>query len=108
MFRRQTEAIGSSLDAASDPATAEPRLRISRFRPGMPDEFAEVDMNWPDLLRGITAVGGGYGDAVATLRMAKEQGVLTDQLAFDPLPKFQRTYYRVPTDSDTDDSTESE
>lgn len=76
------------------------RFRISRFRPGQEDAFAEVDATWPAILRGITEVGGGYGDAVATLRMAKEQGVLVDQLAFDPLPQFQRTYYR---DQDADD-----
>lgn len=108
VFRRQTEAIGSSLDASSDQTAGKPKLRISRFRPGMPDEFAEVDMTWPDLLRGITAVGGAYGDAVATLRMAKEQGVLTDQLAFDPLPKFQRTYYRAPNDADADEISDSD
>lgn len=75
-------------------ATTPQRLRISRFRPGKPDAFAEVDATVEGLLRGITEVGGVYGDAVATLRMAKEQGFLLDQLAFDPLPKSQRTYYR--------------
>ncbi len=70
------------------------KLRISRFRPGKPDAFAEVDATVAGLLRGITEVGGFYGDAVATLRIAKSQGILIDQLAFDPLPKSQRTYYR--------------
>ncbi len=85
---RPLEAAGK----ASDAGTA--RLRISRFRPGKSDAFAEVDATVAGLLHGITEVGGGYGDAVATLRMAKEQEILVDQLAFDPLPKSKRTYYR--------------
>ncbi|EMI56665.1 flagellar P-ring protein [Rhodopirellula sallentina SM41] len=80
------------------------RLRISRFRPGRPDAFAEVDATLAGLIRGITEVGGGYGDTVATLRMAKEQGVLVDQLAFDPLPKSKRTYYR--DDESDEDATD--
>jgi hypothetical protein len=81
------------------------RLRISRFRPGTPDAFAEVDATLAGMVRGIAEVGGVYGDAVATLRMAKEQGVLVDQLAFDPLPKSQRTYHRDEADlaDDADD-----
>ncbi len=82
---------------ATDGKTADAgagRLRISRFRPGEPDVFTEVDASVAGLLKGITEVGGVYGDAVATLRMAKQQGILKDQLAFDPLPKSQRTYYR--------------
>ncbi|TWT67279.1 flagellar basal body P-ring protein [Allorhodopirellula solitaria] len=84
------------------------RLRISRFRPGKPDAFAEVDANVASLIRGITEVGGVYGDAIATLRMAKEQGMLVDQLAFDPLPKSQRTYYRDGADSESEEDDESD
>ncbi|MCM2370049.1 flagellar basal body P-ring protein FlgI [Aporhodopirellula aestuarii] len=84
------------------------RLRISRFRPGRPDAFAEVEANLAGLIRGITEVGGGYGDAVATLRMAKEQGVLVDQLAFDPLPKSQRTYLRDHDSSEDDEELEDD
>jgi hypothetical protein len=100
--------VGSALNSSDKNAPSMKKLRISRFRPGMPDEFAEVDSTWSDLLRGITEVGGGYGDAIATLRMAKEQGVLIDQLAFDPLPKFQRTYYRDSDDSDAETAKEPE
>ncbi|TWT93133.1 flagellar basal body P-ring protein FlgI [Neorhodopirellula pilleata] len=87
-------------------ATSAGRFRISRFRPGQEDAFAEIEGTWQAILRGITEVGGGYGDAVATLRMAKEQGVLVDQLAFDPLPQFQRTYYRDEETSEDDDDDE--
>lgn len=82
------------LAAGKSSGTGRAKLRISRFRPGTPDAFAEVDATVAGLLLGITEVGGVYGDAVATLRMAKSQGILTDQLAFDPLPKLLRTYYR--------------
>ncbi|MFG0255986.1 MAG: flagellar basal body P-ring protein FlgI, partial [Rhodopirellula sp. JB053] len=92
-------------DETSLSGSASARLRISRFRPGRPDAFAEVDATLAGLIRGITEVGGGYGDTVATLRMAKEQGVLVDQLAFDPLPKSKRTYYRD-DESDEDASDE--
>lgn len=86
---RPLEAAGGK-NAAAEPA----KLRISRFRPGKPDAFAEVDATVAGLLHGITEVGGVYGDAIATLRMAKSQDILTDQLAFDPLPRSHRTYYR--------------
>jgi len=103
VVRRMTEAdtnndsIGGPLGEALGKSAATSknnRLRISRFRPGRPDAFAEVDASVAGLVRGVTEVGGGYGDTVATLRMAKEQGVLVDQLAFDPLPKTERKYYR--------------
>lgn len=81
------------------------QLRISRFQAGKDDAFAEVDNTLAGILEGLTEVGGGYGDAVALLRMAKTQGILPDQLAFDPLPKNLRTYYRN-EGSDEDDSDE--
>ncbi|ELP34314.1 HEAT repeat domain-containing protein [Rhodopirellula baltica] len=81
------------------------QLRISRFQAGKDDAFAEVDNTLAGMLEGLTEVGGGYGDAVALLRMAKTQGILPDQLAFDPLPKNLRTYYRN-EGSDEDDSDE--
>lgn len=87
--------------AAGKNASVQPaKLRISRFRPGKPDAFAEVDATISGLLYGIMEVGGVYGDAIATLRMAKSQGILTDQLAFDPLPMSQRTYYRDEADDE--------
>lgn len=81
------------------------QLRISRFQAGKDDAFAEVDNTLAGMLEGLTEVGGGYGDAVALLRMVKTQGILPDQLAFDPLPKNLRTYYRN-EGSDEDDSDE--
>ncbi|SMP39309.1 P-ring protein [Neorhodopirellula lusitana] len=92
---------GSSVSQGA--GNASPQFRISRFRPGQADAFAEVEATLAGLLRGITEVGGGYGDAVATLRMAKEQGVLNDRLAFDPLPTFQRVYYRESAGESFDD-----
>ncbi|PHQ31770.1 flagellar biosynthesis protein FlgI [Rhodopirellula bahusiensis] len=81
------------------------QLRISRFQAGKDDAFAEVDNTLAAMLEGLTEVGGGYGDALSLLRMAKTQGILPDQLAFDPLPKSLRTYYRN-EGSDEDDSDE--
>lgn len=97
-----------ALSNAAVGANPAKRFRISRFRPGQEDAFTEVDNSWSGILRGITQVGGAYGDAVATLRMAKEQGALVDQLAFDPLPKFKRTYYRDDADSEEDESVDSD
>lgn len=94
--------------AESIPGGGAARLRISRFRPGRPDAFAEVDATLAGLVRGIAEVGGGYGDAVATLRMAKEQGVLVDQLAFDPLPKSRRKYYRDEDGSGEEDESDED
>ena len=46
------------------------------------------------MVAGIAKVGGGYGDVIQVLRMAKQKGYLKDELAIDPLPKPLRTYYR--------------
>jgi flagellar basal body P-ring protein FlgI len=70
------------------------QLRISRFMPGQEDQRAVVSNSVASLVRGIAAVGGGYGDAIAVLRMAKAEGYYKDQLAIDPLPRAMRTYYR--------------
>ncbi len=70
------------------------QLRISRFQPGKKDKRATVSNSVSELIEGIVAVGGGYGDVIAVLRMAKDEGYLTDQLAIDPLPKSSRTYFR--------------
>ncbi|WP_255716323.1 HEAT repeat domain-containing protein [Rhodopirellula halodulae] len=78
------------------------QLRISRFQAGKDDAFAEVDNSLAGILEGLTEVGGGYGDAIALLRMAKTKGILADQLAFDPLPKHMRTYYRDDADGDSE------
>ncbi|MGI9471182.1 MAG: flagellar basal body P-ring protein FlgI [Rubripirellula sp.] len=70
------------------------QLRISRFQPGKDDKRAVVSNSLPDVIEGIVTVGGEYGDVIATLRLAKAKGFLTDQLAIDPLPATVRTYYR--------------
>ncbi len=81
------------------------KLRISRFRPGKEDQRAVVGISIDAVIRGIAAVGGGYGDAITVLRSAKDSGFLADQLAIDPLPKGQRTYYR--DDEERQDSVDS-
>jgi hypothetical protein len=70
------------------------KLRISRFCPGKEDRRVVVDTSVAAVIRGIGSVGGGYGDAIAVLRSAKDRGFMADQLAIDPLPRGQRTYYR--------------
>jgi hypothetical protein len=85
------------------------KLRISRFRPGKEDQRAVVGTSIDSVIRGITAVGGGYGDVITVLRSAKDSGFLADQLAIDPLPKGQRTYYRDEVDQqDGEDASSSE
>ena len=75
-------------------AVGSDRIRISRFRSGFDDQRVVVSNNLPEIIWGIGEVGGGYGDVLQVLRIAKEKGYLADQLAFDPLPKPLRTYYR--------------
>lgn len=70
------------------------QLRISRFQPGKDDRRTAVSNSVESLIGGIVTVGGGYGDVIAVLRTAKDEGYLTDQLAIDPLPKASRTYHR--------------
>ena len=83
------------------------QLRISRFQPGKEDKRATASNSVSALIEGIVAVGGGYGDVIAVLRTAKDEGYLTDQLAIDPLPKSSRTYFRnEDSDEDAADSDE--
>jgi hypothetical protein len=87
---------------SSDPT----QLRISRFQPGKEDRRTVVSHSLADVIQGIVNVGGEYGDVIATLRIAKDKGLLADQLAIDPLPATVRTYYR--DDAENEDSEESE
>ena len=84
------------------------QLRISRFQPGKEDRRIAVSNSLPDVIQGIVKVGGGYGDVIATLRIAKAKGFLVDQLAIDPLPEKVRTYYRDEQEmvGDQDDSSQ--
>lgn len=85
------------------PEPASPgQLRISRFVPGKEDRRTLADSTVTALIEGIGDVGGDYGDVIATLRLAKADGQMVDQLAIDPLPESQRTYHRE-TESDPDD-----
>ncbi len=70
------------------------QIQIIRFQAGQQEKRAIVGQSIDQVVAGIVAVGGGYGDVIATLRKAKEAGFLKDQLAFDPLPKALRTYHR--------------
>ncbi len=70
------------------------QIRISRFQVGQSDKRAVVPNNVESVIAGVAAVGGGYGDVIAVLRKAKEAGYLKQQLALDPLPQSQRTYFR--------------
>jgi hypothetical protein len=70
------------------------KIRISRFQIGKDDQFAVVDADVTSLIVGLTSVGGGYGDVVEVLRIAKDQGCLRDQFGIDPMPESMRTYYR--------------
>ena len=83
---------------------AEPgKIRISRFQVGKDDQFAVVDANVTSMVVGLTSVGGGYGDVVEVLRLAKDQGYLYDQLGIDPIPESMRTYYRELEEEDAND-----
>ena len=69
-------------------------LKIARFQSGMDDQRVTVSNSIASVIKGISDVGGSYGDVIAILRIAKDRGDLTNQLAIDPLPKSQRIYYR--------------
>jgi hypothetical protein len=81
-------------------------LRISRFQAGRDDRRVIVPSSVASVIKGIAAVGGGYGDVITVLRMAKDQGYLSDQFAIDPLPKSLRTYYRESSSDEPEESTE--
>ncbi|MCG8653509.1 MAG: HEAT repeat domain-containing protein, partial [Pirellulales bacterium] len=83
----------SGLMLMNDP-TQQQSLKISRFRVGEEDRRQTTDTSLASVVEGISSVGGDYGDIVEVLRIAKERGYLVDQLAFDPLPRPLRTYYR--------------
>ena len=87
------------------PAADQPGvIRISRFQPGREDQRAVVPSTVEGLVQGIVTVGGGYGDVVTVLRLAKTKGCLSDQFVIDPLPDPVRTYYRDQDGQKQDDS----
>lgn len=77
-----------------DPKHPEELLRISRFKPGEQDRRVVVSSSLDDVIAGVVQVGGCYGDVITMLREAKNQKLLVDQLAINPLPAPVRTYYR--------------
>ena len=70
------------------------KLKISRFQVNTDDKRATVSNSLPSVISGIVSVGGGYGDVISILRLAKAKGYLTEQLAVDPLPAAIRVYHR--------------
>ncbi|MEM1068363.1 MAG: flagellar basal body P-ring protein FlgI [Planctomycetota bacterium] len=69
-------------------------IRISNYQAGKEDQKIEVPSDLGSVIRGIAKTGGSYGDVITVLRMAKDKGFMSDQLAIDPYPKKVRTYYR--------------
>ena len=81
------------------------KLKISRFQVNADDKRVTVSDSLASVISGIVAVGGGYGDVISILRMAKAKGYLSDQLAIDPLPAAVRVYHRdEETESATDEA----
>lgn len=82
------------------------KLKISRFQINSDDKRATVSDSVASVINGIVSVGGGYGDAISILRLAKAKGYLTSQLAVDPLPAAVRVYHRDEADeANADDAT---
>jgi hypothetical protein len=90
--------------APKDPA----KVEVIRFSPGEEDRRITVDASVASVIQGITSVGGAYGDVVAALRIAKDQGFLSDQLAIDPLPRPLRTYHRDQSGEDDADDRDAD
>lgn len=81
------------------------KIKISRFQVNADDKRATVSNSLPSVIKGIVSVGGGYGDVISILRLAKAKGYLPDQLAVDPLPTAIRIYHRdEETETMTDDA----
>ena len=84
------------------------KLKISRFQVNADDKRVTVSDSLASVISGIVAVGGGYGDVISILRMAKAKGYLSDQLAIDPLPAAVRVYHRnEETETATDDASKN-
>lgn len=88
-LRLQTSIIGpAGLVVTTQSPESSPEaetLKISRFEPGKKDRRTLVDNTIAGLAKGITEVGGGYGDVIAVLREIKSRGELPEQLAIDPI-----------------------
>ncbi len=76
------------------------QLKVSRFARGEDDRRSTAGKSVESIVKAIAAVGGGYGDVVAMLRIAKDKGYLSGQLAIDPLPRPLRTYHRDSEESE--------
>jgi hypothetical protein len=88
------------------PDTQQPgQIKVVRFQPEEEGRRATVPNTVASIIKGIADVGGSYGDVITVLRMAKDREDLSEQLAIDPLPKSQRTYFREQSEEDSDDET---
>lgn len=93
----------SGLMLTRDPSQ-EGQIRVVRFQADKDERRATVPNTVASVIKGISDVGGSYGDVITVLRLTKERGELVEQLAIDPLPTSKRTYYREQSGSDDEES----
>ncbi len=70
------------------------KLKLSRFYADQPDRSATASNNIVSLCMAVADMGGTYSDCLDLLRTLKSEKAIAARLAFDPLPRPLRTYYR--------------
>ena len=71
------------------------KVSIERFAIGNPDRRVQVTATVAGLIGGLAKVGLSYGEIMTILQTAKVDSHYDCGFAIDPLPKSNRTYYRV-------------
>jgi Flagellar P-ring protein/HEAT repeats len=71
------------------------KLRVTRFGAGEGSDKVEVCSTLVDqMIRCVVKVGGNYADVIASLKDAREKGLLETRIAVEALPKPTREYER--------------
>ncbi|MCC6508860.1 MAG: HEAT repeat domain-containing protein [Pirellulaceae bacterium] len=70
------------------------RVSISHIVPGRDDRTAESTADLKSILRGISEVGGGFGDWVNFVRLCGADKLIPAEVAMNPVPLSGRKYNR--------------
>jgi flagellar basal body P-ring protein FlgI len=75
-------------------ATDAEQIKISRFSPGQEDKTVYTSLAVEQVIRGVVALGGTYGDVIQALQEAKQAGLIPARVEVDAVPRPGIAYSR--------------